>query len=336
MATANRAAILTKMHRILKKHFKPVTPPPERSLLEHLLFVALLENSDPQVAEEVMQHLVEKFFDLNELRVSTVRELSEDMKKLSDPDAAATRLKGVLQSVFESRYSFDIDDMKKQNLGQAIKQLEQFEGTTSFAVAYATQAALGGHAIPINKGAMLAMVVLGVLSEAEAAKGKVPGMERAIPKAKGIEFGSLVHQMGVLIAANPYSPNARKLLLELDPDCKERLPKRPSKKQPEPEVKPEKKTPAKAKAPAKPAAKPASTKKAAPKKAAAKKAPAKKKAAAKKKPAKKKAPVKKAPAKKKAAAKKAPPKKKAAKKKAPPKKKPAKKTTAKKSARKPR
>ena len=243
MAPVNRATLLGRIQKVLKKHYKPVAVPTGRPVLEYLMLAAVRENSPPDVAERVVASLLDKFFDLNELRVSSVRELTEEMKPLADSEASAIRLKSILQSVFETHYAFDIDHLKKQNLGAALKTLGRYEGTNEYSLAFVTQHGLGGHSIPVNKGAMLALVVVGVLTEKEAGSGKVPGMERAIPKTKGIEFASLLHQMGVLVAANPYSPAVRKLLLEIAPNCKDRLPKRPSKK-----PAPVKEKPAKAKA----------------------------------------------------------------------------------------
>jgi hypothetical protein len=54
-------------------------------------------------------------------------------------------------------------------------------------------------------------------------------MERAIPKNKGLEFGSLLHQPACEYFANPYSPKLHAFLLEVDPTAKARLPKKPSK-----------------------------------------------------------------------------------------------------------
>ena len=50
----------------------------------------------------------------------------------------------------------------------------------------------GGHSIPVSKGAIDVLYAVGVISDAEADKGQVPGLERAIPKNKGVEFGSLL------------------------------------------------------------------------------------------------------------------------------------------------
>jgi hypothetical protein len=230
MASKNRAALVNKVLKVVKKHFKPAAPAPkERSLLEHLLFACCLENSPPEAAERVFHSLTTDYYDWNEVRVSTVRELAEACKPLNDPNEAATRLKRVLQSVFETHYSIDLEPLKKQNIGVAVKTLEKYNGSSPFVVAYATQQALGGHAIATNQGLLESLRIVGVISDAEAAKGVVPGLERTVPKSKGAEVGSQLHQLGIEMHRSPYGPTIKKLLLEIEPDAKDRLPKRPTK-----------------------------------------------------------------------------------------------------------
>lgn len=302
MASKNRAALITKVLKVVKKHYKPVAPPKERSLLENLLFACCLENSLHEAAEKVFHILSTDYFDWNEVRVSTIRELSEILKPLNDPAESATRLKRVLQSVFETHYSFDLEPLKKQNIGVAVKTLEKYNGSTPFVVAYVTQQSLGGHSIPVNQGLLESMRIVGVVTDAEAAKGTVPGLERTVPKNKGVETGSLLHQLGVEMHRSPYGPTIRKLLLEIEPDCKESLPKRPKAEEPAP-AEPTKPAAATASASAKSAEaaakKPAAKKKEEPAaKAAAAKKPEKKpekKVVPKKPAAKAAAPAKKKP-----------------------------------------
>jgi endonuclease-3 len=271
MTTPNRTALLNKLHKVLKKHYKPAANRHDQPVLESLLFAACLENARPATAELVFEKLKTSFFDWNEVRVSTVRELAEIMHDLGDPESNAGRVKGILQSVFESEYSFDLESLKKKNLGDAVKRLQKLDGATPFVVAYAVQTSLGGHSIPIDRGTLGAMYVLGVISESESTHGNVSGMERAIPKSKGQEFGSLLHQLGAEFAANPFSQPLRDLLLSISPDAKDRFPKRVTKK-PVP-------------APAQPAPEPAAAKKGAkdkprePEKSKDKSAPAAKKPA---------------------------------------------------------
>src|SRR3954453_13376051 len=182
MTTTNRSAIISKLYKVLKKHYKPIAPPTDRPALEHLIYGCLLENSCYEAADEAFAKLKELYFDWNEVRVTTVTELAEGMGGIPDASAAAQRVKKALQSIFEANYSFDIELLKKQNLGKAEKDLEKVNGTTSSVRAYVTQNALGGHSIPVSKGALDALHAVGVISDAEADKGQVPGLERAIPK----------------------------------------------------------------------------------------------------------------------------------------------------------
>ncbi len=140
-----------------------------------------------------------------------------------------------MHSIFEELYCFDLEDKRKKNLGPTVKWLEKLDGTTRFVVAYVVQAALGGHSIPVDAGTMAALGVLDLVTDKEAAAGEVPGMERAVAKSKGMEFGSLLHQLGADYLANPFSPQVREILLAIDPEASQRFPQR---RQPRPEPPP--------------------------------------------------------------------------------------------------
>lgn len=226
MASSNRTAVLSRILKILKKHYKPVTSLGTDVVTKDLLFACCLENSPAGAAEKVFDYLQKHYFDWNEVRVTSIRELMEGMKPLADAEQAARRLRGVLQSMFESIYSFDLEELRKQSIGHAIKKLESLEGTTPFVTSFVVQHSLGGHSIPVNRGALTGLYIVGAISESESNQYRVPGLERTISKNKGKEAGSLLHQWGVDIFANPYAPAVRKLLLEIDPDCRDRLPKR--------------------------------------------------------------------------------------------------------------
>jgi hypothetical protein len=229
--TTNRSAILSKVYKVLKKHYKPVAPPADRTALEHLLYGCLLENARYEAADEAFAKLRELYYDWNEIRVTTVTELAEGMNGVSDASGAAQRVKRALQSIFEANYTFDIEPLKKQNLGKAEKDLEKITGVSPFVRAYVTQNALGGHSIPVSKGAIDALYAVGALSDSEADKGEVPGLERAIPKNKGVEFGSLLQQLAADVFAAPASPKVKTVLGEIDSDYKDRLAARQARQQ---------------------------------------------------------------------------------------------------------
>jgi endonuclease III len=223
MSNTNRAAILGRVHKVLKKHYKPVEAPSDRKVLEQLLFAGLLENSDFETAQECFAKLQESYFDWNEVRVTTIAELSEILASLPDPAEAAQRTKKCLQAVFETHYQFDLEALKKQNLGKSIADLEKLPGMSPFMVAYLTQTALAGHAIPLGRGAWDVLIAVGAATDQDWSKQHVAGMERAIQKNKGAEFFSLLHQCGVDLAASPQSTRVKAILVEIDTGAKERL-----------------------------------------------------------------------------------------------------------------
>lgn len=238
MAAPSRSSQFVKLHKILKKHYKPVAPDSSRPVLEQLLFACCLENAPYEAAEESFAALVHNFYDWNEIRVSTPRELAEVMPGVPDPAAAANRVKRVLQSAFETTYTFDLEELRKLNLGPATEKLGKLAGASKFAVAYVVQSTLGGHSIPIDHGAAQVLEITELISEEEAKELSVAGLERAIPKNKGVEFGSLLHQLAADFVANPFAPRVREILVEISPQAAERLPRRRAKKEDAAESKP--------------------------------------------------------------------------------------------------
>lgn len=235
MAASSRTTQYNHLHKILKKRYKPVLAPPDRPVLETLLFGCCLENAHYEAADEAFAAIVHNFFDFNEVRVSSVRELSEVMARLPDPAATAGRVKRILQEVFEATYSFELEELRKQNLGPAVERLEKLGGTTKFSVAYVVQTTLGGHSIPIDAGTLQALHVVDLVSDEDVQAGVVHGLERAIAKNKGEEFGSLLHQLGADFTANPFAPVLHETLLQVNPDARARLPKRRAAKAAEPD-----------------------------------------------------------------------------------------------------
>jgi endonuclease-3 len=226
MAAPNRSSLLAQVHKVLKRHYESVPPDSSRSLLEHVIYGTLLENAPYAAADAVLTSLQEAYFDWNEVRVAAVTDLTDQLRRLPDPQQTATSLRDVLQAIFDTTFSFDIEHLRKENLGKAVERLQKLKGSRPFMVSYVVQAGLGGHAIPLDRGALDVFSVLGAVTPAERSAGSVPGLERTIPKNKGIEFGSLLHQLSADFVANPYSPSVQKVLLDINPAAKDRLPKR--------------------------------------------------------------------------------------------------------------
>lgn len=230
MSASNRAQLINKLHKVARKHYPPIAPASSRSVLEHILYGCCLENSRYVAADEAFARMEEGYFDWNEVRVTTTRELAETLKGLNNPLAAAMSVKKTLHGIFETYYKFDLEFLKKENLRKTVQQFEKLRGISPFVVSYAAQVALGGHSIPLDEATLRLMYVLGIVSEAEAASGKVPGLERTIAKNKGVEFTSVVHQLAAEFFKSPNNKDIRAIILSIASDAKDRFPKRGAKK----------------------------------------------------------------------------------------------------------
>lgn len=211
--------MISKLQGLLKKNFKPAPASPGRPLLEHVLYGALLEEAPVDLADEGYAKCEQEFFDWNEVRVTSVTELAEVLAHLPAPTSTAVRLKRCLQGIFEAFYTFDIDHLKKENLGKAVAKFETMAGVTPFVLSHVVQHGLGGHAIPVNTSAIRIMSLVGIVTPQEARTGKVPGLERAIPKNKAIEFASTLHQAAIHFAADPFDKLVQEIILAVNPEA---------------------------------------------------------------------------------------------------------------------
>lgn len=100
----------------------------------------------------------------------------------------AKRILQILQFVFETTYSYDLEQMKKKPLKQAQKQLSKIQGTNPFIVNAVVQRSLGGHALPVDHGMAAVLRLLQIIEEEETNEQLQATLEHLIPKAKGLSF----------------------------------------------------------------------------------------------------------------------------------------------------
>jgi len=224
--TPPRNQLLPKLHKALRSSYKPFAANTSRDLLDQVLFACCLENAPVDLAEKAFTRLKQAYADPNEVRVTTVAELAETLHDLPDPARAALSLRRALQGVFESTYTFSLDHARKHSLAHGLKVLEGLHGVPPFAVHYVAATALGGHLIPLDRGALAALWLCGLITRQEYDCGKVAGLERIIPKKAGAEFTALLHQFGIDVLTNLHGNTVRKITQAVNPAAKDRFPKR--------------------------------------------------------------------------------------------------------------
>jgi endonuclease III len=167
--------------------------PDDLLVLEQFIFALCRESSSPDQAEQAFANLKSLFFDWNEVRVSSVREIEEALEGLSDAESRAQRLISFLQEVFETTFSFDLEGLQKKGLKQAAKALTRYGAASDYVVARVVQRSLGGHAIPIDAPTLRCARRLGLLdASTEDLEACRTSLEHTVPKSKGAPFGDAI------------------------------------------------------------------------------------------------------------------------------------------------
>jgi endonuclease III len=160
---------------------------PARPVLEQFIYALCREGATREQADAAYRHLQERFFDWNEVRVSSVRELEEAFEGMGDREGRAQRLIAFLQEVFETTFSFDLEGLQKKGLKQAAKQLGRYQAANEYAVSWVVQRTLGGHAIPLDAPTLRCARRMG-LADGEGEAEVRASLEHLVPKAKGPAF----------------------------------------------------------------------------------------------------------------------------------------------------
>jgi len=203
--TINRQRVLG---HLLDSPMGEVNEPMALPVLEQFVFALCREGSTDEQARQAYENLRTKFFDWNEVRVSSVRELEEAMAGLGDTESRAQRLIAFLQEVFETTFSFDLEALQKKGLKQGSKQIMRFGAANDYVGAWVTQRSLGGHAIPLDAPTLRCVRRIGLVEpnseDVEAARAS---LEHVIPKAKGALFTDAISNL------------AEKVCWEEEPNC---------------------------------------------------------------------------------------------------------------------
>jgi endonuclease-3 len=200
MATAiNKQKIVHQVFTALSKHVK-AKPPESRPVLEQFIYAILRENATRESADQAFKGLLDRFFDWNEVRVSSTLEIVEALDgALPDAETRAQRIVDFLQEIFETTYSFDLEPLlevlQKKGLKQASKQLGRYQAANDYAVGWVIQQSLGGHTIPLDATAVRTLKRLGLTEDASGLEALRTLVENQVPKAKASLFVDLMSHL---------------------------------------------------------------------------------------------------------------------------------------------
>lgn len=194
--TINKQKVVTHLLTALAKQAKGEAP--ARPVLEQFIYAVVREGATRESADQAFEALQKRFFDWNEVRVSSAEEIADVLGGLvPEPATRAQRIIDFLQEVFETTFSFDLEPLHKKGVKPAAKQLSRYQAANDYAVAWVTQHSLGGHALPLDNVALRVLKRLHVIEDGDSQLDAIRAtLEHQVPKAKGSLFIDLLSALG--------------------------------------------------------------------------------------------------------------------------------------------
>jgi endonuclease-3 len=206
LKAADRQEIVSRVLGVLKKKYKASPPKHSRPVLETLMFAVLYEDTPYPVAEKAYDRLLKGFFDLNEIRVSSVAEIEEAIGDVPGAGWRALRIREILQYAFEKFFAFDLEPIRRKTVELAEKSLDKVKYLTFFAREYTLLNCMGAHAIPLDGTSMELLAWLG-LATPDNPRQSADDLRASVRKADVPVFIQLVHS----IASDPMFHHAFRL-----------------------------------------------------------------------------------------------------------------------------
>src|SRR5262245_59177494 len=107
MSIAEMSREVQRLVWLLQKKYNVRARGERWSVRETVIFAVLADGTTTAKADAAFHRLRTNYFDWNEVRVSALVELQEQLADLPEPEQRAARLKGCLRFIFESTYGFD-------------------------------------------------------------------------------------------------------------------------------------------------------------------------------------------------------------------------------------
>ncbi len=185
LKSSEKTAILKKLVTELKKRYGGKTPKHTHTVLETLLYAACLEDTDYESADIAFEKLQTEYFDLNEIRVSSVTEIEHIFGELHDAAWKAMRIRETLQHTFEKHFAFDLEQLKRKTQDAAYKELKEIPFQTPFMRQYTLAHALGSHVLPFDTRMLQVLAWLGLGDPKAKPEVVADDLKSAVKKSDG-------------------------------------------------------------------------------------------------------------------------------------------------------
>ncbi len=178
-----------RVYAQIKKLSKPPKICGASDPLDQLVLSVLSQETTLGNASKAFNKLLHVMVDLNELRVSSPREIADVIAPyIPNSRTCASRLVKLLNEVFNRENALNLETLRSMGKREAKHRLEELAGIEPYHVASVVLWSLGGHAIPVN-AKLLAALRKDELVEPNASVAEVQSfLERHIPPAEAKTF----------------------------------------------------------------------------------------------------------------------------------------------------
>lgn len=200
---ADKSQVCRKLVSTLQKFYGKSVPKIDMPVVETMLFAACLEDNPWPAAEAGLKKVLASYFDLNEIRVSSISELEVALAPLKDADWKGLRIRSILRFVFETTYSYDFEKLRRQTQEQAVKLLKKVNDITPFIRDFVLQEILGTHVVVLDTSMLLAARWLGLVPVKADINEASEYLKGGLKKSETPEF---CHLLRCLATDSKYAP----------------------------------------------------------------------------------------------------------------------------------
>lgn len=165
--------------------------------LDELMLGLLSWNAPREAATKALARLKEDMADLNEVRVSSIGEITNVIREgVPDAGDCARNISRALGAIYYLEHFVTLECLRAKGRREARQYLDALDGVNAYAAASVMLWSLGAHAIPVNQPALEALRAEGVI-EPHADPHEVQGfLERHIAATDGPQICLLLERYG--------------------------------------------------------------------------------------------------------------------------------------------
>jgi hypothetical protein len=200
---ADKSQVCRKLVSSLQRFYGKSVPKIDMPVVDTMLFAACLEDNPWPTAEAGLKKLMGSYFDLNEIRVSSITELEQTLAPLKDADWKGLRIRSILRHVFETTYSYDFEKLRRQTQEQAVKLLKKVNDITPFIRDFVLHEILGSHMVVLDTSMLMAARWLGLIPSKSNIDEAAEFLKGGLKKSETPEF---CHLLRCLATDSKFAP----------------------------------------------------------------------------------------------------------------------------------